>query len=167
MITNNTVFNISDIFEAPRDVIWKAWTDNEQLKQWFGPKGCPIFHSKLELKKGGTYHYGMNTPDGGKMWGKWVFQEITPPERLIFTVSFSDESGKNITHPPMEPNWPLEILSTITFEEKGNHTEVVVQWIAQNATDKERETFEKGQESMKQGWTGTFEQLSKFLAEKK
>lgn len=89
-------------------------------------------------------HYGMQTPDGGVMWGKWVYREIAPPERLVFIVSFSDEAGGIIRH-PFSVGWPLEMLSTVTCEEDGGGTDLTVSWAAHNATELERKTFDAAQ----------------------
>ena len=61
--------------------------------------------SKMDLRPGGTYHYGMRTPDGKEMWGRFVYREIIPPERIVFVNSFSDPEG-GITRHPMAPTWP-------------------------------------------------------------
>src|SRR5438128_629430 len=116
-------FVISRTFDASRDLMWKVWTQPERMAQWFGPKGVKIFHSKNDLRPGGVYHYGMRTPDGKEMWGKWVYREVAKPERMVFVNSFSDKEG-GITRHPMAQNWPLEMLTTITFAEqqKGKTT---------------------------------------------
>jgi uncharacterized protein YndB with AHSA1/START domain len=69
-------------------------------------------------------------------------------------------------HPGME-SWPLQMLSTVTFEEQGKKTKVTVQWSPHEATDLERKTFEEGRDSMKQGWTGTFDQFADYLRKNK
>ena len=76
-------FVISREFDAPRERVWKAWTDVEQLKQWFSPKGFTVIAAKMDLRPGGSYHYGMRAPNGQEMWGKWVFREVKAPERLV------------------------------------------------------------------------------------
>ena len=63
-------FVISRVLDAPRDLVWKCFTDPEHMKQWWGPKGVKIVKSEMDLRVGGTYHYGMQTPDGSVMWGK-------------------------------------------------------------------------------------------------
>src|SRR5438132_1220647 len=60
-------FVITRVFDAPRELMWKAWTESDRLALWFGPKGVTIFHSRNDLRPGGTYHYGMRTPDGKEM----------------------------------------------------------------------------------------------------
>ncbi len=156
-------FTISRVFDAPRLMVWKAWTQQKQLDQWFGPKGCPIIKSTLDLREGGSFLYGMKTP-GGDMWGKWTFLTVDEPEKLIFITSFCESTGKTVTRHPFSPSWPLETLSTVTFTEKNKQTEVIIRWTAHNATEIELKTFEEGKQGMMQGWDGTFEQLGEFLA---
>jgi uncharacterized protein YndB with AHSA1/START domain len=155
-------FEITRVFDAPRDRVWKAWTEAERLKHWFGPKGFKTHTCKVDLRPGGVFHYGMKAPDGADVWGKFVYREIQAPKRLVFIVSFSDPKG-GVTRHPGSPGWPLEMLSTVTFEEQGGKTKVTVQWLPHNATEAERKTFEEGRDGMKQGWTGTFEQFTDYL----
>jgi uncharacterized protein YndB with AHSA1/START domain len=157
-------FVISRVFDAPRDLMWKAFTEPERMRHWWGPKGFKVIASKMDLRVGGTYHYGLESPDGKPMWGKFVYREITPPERLVFISSFSDEAG-GVTRHPMAPNWPLEMLSTFTFEEQpGGKTKFTVRWAPFNPTEEETKVFEAGRDSMTQGWSGTMGQLAAYLA---
>jgi uncharacterized protein YndB with AHSA1/START domain len=157
-------FVISRVLDAPRDLVWKVFTDPERMRQWWGPKGFKVIASKMDLRPGGTYHYGLEAPDGKPMWGKFVYREITPPERMVFISSFSDEAG-GVTRHPMAPNWPLEMLSTFTFEElEGGKTKFTVRWTAHNASEDERKVFDSSFDSMNQGWGGTMEQLAAYLA---
>jgi uncharacterized protein YndB with AHSA1/START domain len=156
---------ISRAFDAPRDKVWKAWTDREQLMQWFGPKGFTMITAKLDFRPGGTFHYCLRSSDGREMWGKFVYREIVAPERIVLVNSFSDEKG-NLTRHPSSPTWPMEMLTTTTFTEEKGKTTVTVRWIPLNPTDDERKTFEGARDGMRQGWTGTFDQLSDYLAKK-
>jgi uncharacterized protein YndB with AHSA1/START domain len=155
-------FVISRLFNAPRDLVWKAWTEREHM-HWLGPKGVTIHHAKLELRPGGTFHYCMKTPEGREMWGKWVIREIVKPERLVFVNSFSDADG-GLTRHPMSSHWPLETLSAVTFAAQGDKTLLTIQWLPLNATEIERKTFDEGHESMKNGWTGTLDRLAEHLS---
>jgi uncharacterized protein YndB with AHSA1/START domain len=159
-------FVITRDFDVARDRMWKLWTDSEHLARWFGPKGVTIISAKNDLRVGGTFHYGMKTPDGTVMWGKWIYREIVPPERLVFIVSFSDETG-GVTRHPFSAEWPLEMLSTVTFAEQEGKTAITVRWAPHNATESERKAFKDGRDGMKQGWTGTFDQLAEYLAQSK
>jgi uncharacterized protein YndB with AHSA1/START domain len=117
---------------------------------------------RLDLRPGGFFHYGMKGPDGSDMWGRFTFREIVAPQRLVFINSFSDPKG-GVARAPFEEPWPLEMLSTVTFDDQGGKTKVTVHWIPQEATEAERKTFEDWKQSMQQGWTGTFEQLTDYL----
>lgn len=158
-------FVISRLLDAPRERVWQAWTDSAHM-QWWGPKGVTIHHAKIDLRPGGLFHYCMHTPDGHKMWGKWVIREIQKPERLVFINSFSDEAG-GFTRHPMNANWPLEVLSTITFEALNEKTLLTIQWEPFKSSDIERKTFDESHDSMRNGWTGTLDSLTAYLAENK
>jgi uncharacterized protein YndB with AHSA1/START domain len=158
-------FEITRVFDAPRDKVWKAWTEPERLKQWWGPSGFKVHTCKVDLRPGGTFLYGMKGPDGNDVWGKFVYREIKAPERLVFIVSFSDPQG-GVTRHPMSPGWPAYILSTVAFSEKGGKTTVTVSWIPHEATEAERKTFDEGRASMNQGWGGTMDQLTAYLKKK-
>ena len=164
-VTAGPDFVISRVFDAPRDLVWKAFTEPERMKQWWGPKGFTVIASKMDLRPGGTYHYGMKAPNGSAMWGKFIFREIVAPERMVFINSFSDEAG-GITRHPMSPTWPLEMLSTFTFEDVGGKTKVTIRWAPHNATEDERKTFDSGHDSMRQGWGGTLDKLAGYLPKK-
>lgn len=156
-------FVISRVFDAPRELVWKAFTEPQRMKEWWGPKGVTITRSEMDLRPGGSYHYAMRTPDGNTMWGKFVYREITPPSRMVFVSSFSDEAG-GVTRHPMAPTWPLEMLSIFSFEEEGGKTRFTVRWSPLNASEEERAAFAAGHASMQQGWGGTLDKLAAFLA---
>ncbi|MGB8354063.1 MAG: SRPBCC domain-containing protein [Chthoniobacteraceae bacterium] len=157
-------FLISRTFNAPREQVWRAWTDCERMKEWFGPKGFTITVARMDFRPGGTYLYCMRSADGPEMWGKFVYREIVAPELIVLVNSFSDAAG-NFTRHPMVSTWPLEMLSKFTLaEDDANRTTVTVEWIPANATEEERKTFDTMHEGMKMGWTGTFDQLEEYLA---
>jgi uncharacterized protein YndB with AHSA1/START domain len=160
-------FVLSRVLDAPRELVWKCFTDPEHMKHWWGPKGVKVVVSDMDLRPGGTYHYGMQVPDGSVMWGRFVYREVAPPSKLVLIDSFSDEK-RGLTRHPMSPNWPLEMLSTFTFEEvAGGKTKFTLRWSPYNATEEERKTFDAGHASMTQGWGGTLEQLEAHLAKAK
>ena len=156
-------FTISRTFNAPREVVFAAFTDPNRMKQWWGPKGITIGSSKMDLRPGGTYHYSMRGADGKEMWGKMAYREIVRPERIVFVNSLSDAKGGTTRH-PMAPSWPIEMLSTFLFTEQGGRTTFTVKWSPLNPSAEERATFEGGHDSMTQGWTGTLDKLEAYLA---
>ncbi len=157
-------FVTSRVFDAPRSVVWTAFTDSERMKQWWGPKGFTVIAATMDLRPGGRYHYGLRSPDGAEMWGKFVFRQIVPLERIEFINSFSDKSGGTTRH-PMHMTWPLEMLSVFTFEEvPRDKTRFTLNWSPWNATAEEQKTFNEGHQSMLTGWGGTLDQLAAYLA---
>jgi uncharacterized protein YndB with AHSA1/START domain len=156
------VFEISREFDTPRDLLWKAHTEPARLEKWFGPKGFTMRVHRLELRTGGIFHYGMRTPDGKEMWGRWIFQELAAPERMTVIVSFSDENGGIARH-PFAAAWPLETISTMTLTERAGRTTLTIRWRPHNATAEESDAFAKGRDGMKQGWTGTLDQLADYI----
>ncbi|HVU38780.1 MAG TPA: SRPBCC domain-containing protein [Opitutales bacterium] len=165
---NSSPFVLSRTFKAPRELVWKAWTERERLMQWFGPKGSSMPTAKMDFRPGGVFHYSMRNcaPGHGEtlMWGKWIFREIKAPERIVLVHHFSDENG-GVTRHPFHPSWPLKMLSTTTFLENHGETTVTVQWAPLDATAEERQTFDRGRDGMRIGWSGTFEQLEAYLSQ--
>jgi uncharacterized protein YndB with AHSA1/START domain len=164
--TNNTTESelvITRTFDAPRDFVFKMWTEPEHLKHWWGPKGFTFGVSKFDLRPDGVFHYSMTSPDGHEMWGKFVYREFVAPERIVFIHSFSDEEG-NTVRAPFGPTWPLEVLNTLTLSENEGKTTLTLRGGPVNATEEERKTYEARFESMKQGFAGTFDQLAEYLA---
>ena len=154
---------ISRLFDAPRELVWQAWTQTEHLNRWFGPKGCTIPACSMDLRPGGIFHYGMRTPDGREMWGKWTFLEIASPGRLVLISSFSDAKG-GVTRHPLSATWPLQTMSTMSLIEENGQTRMTLCWSPHQPTEVERRTFDSAHEGMKQGWSGTLDQLDSYLA---
>jgi uncharacterized protein YndB with AHSA1/START domain len=162
--TQSKDFVITRMFNAPRELVWKCFTEPERMKEWWGPKGSTIVASTMDLRIGGTYHGAMRDLQGNVMWAKFVYREITPPERLVWEHSFSDEAG-GLTRHPFSPTWPLKLLTRVTLEEAaGGKTKLTLRWSPLDASEEERKTFAAAHDSMRGGWTGTFEQLDAFLA---
>lgn len=156
-------FSITRTFDAARDLVFKAFTESEHLAQWWGPRGFSWVSAKLDLRPGGMFHYCMRAPDGQAMWGKFVYREIVPPERIVFVSSFSDEQGNTI-RAPFHADWPLEVLNTVTFVEREGKTNLTLRAGPSNATEAERSTYDASHKMMEQGFTGTLDQLADYLA---
>lgn len=112
---------ITRMFDAPRELVWRAWTECQLLKRWWGPKNFAGAHCKIDLRVGGKYLFCMRSPEGQDYWSTGVYREIVPVERLVCTDSFADEEGNVVpaSHYGMTGEWPLELQVTITFEEAG------------------------------------------------
>jgi uncharacterized protein YndB with AHSA1/START domain len=152
-------------FAFPRQRVFEAWTRVEHLEHWWGPSGFAVQSAQLDLRPGGTFHYGLRAPSGETMWGKFVFREVTPPERLVWVNSFSDPSGGTARH-QAHAEWPLEMLIDVTFLENAGGTTVTLRTRPVNAKESERRVFQDGHDSMRGGFGGTFEQLEGYLSGK-
>jgi uncharacterized protein YndB with AHSA1/START domain len=162
-------FSISHVFKASREKVWQAWTEQEHLLRWFGPKGSTMLQANLDLRVGGMFHYCMSHPNGMEMWGRWVFQTINHPDKLEFISSFSNAAG-DITPAPFQglDDFPLEVLTTVTFVDHagiGKGTLVTVQARPLNGTQAQNDFFAAFHGSMRQGWTGTMQQLEEYLGD--
>jgi uncharacterized protein YndB with AHSA1/START domain len=156
-------FVVTRTFDAPRDLVFKAWTEPERLAHWWGPKGFTMRISTLDFRPGGLFHYCMRSPDGQDMWGKFVYREIVAPERIVFINSFADAEGNTVRN-PFSPTWPLEILNTLTLSEREGKTTLILRGGPYNATEAERKTFDDAHGSLRQGFAGTLDQLAEYLA---
>jgi uncharacterized protein YndB with AHSA1/START domain len=148
---------------APQNMVYKAWTEAQHMAKWWGPVGMPLEVIKFDFQPGGLFHYSMTMPNGNKMYGRFKFEEMQAPEKLIFISSFADAEG-NIVRTEMLPNWPLEILNTLTLSETHGKTFMVLRGKPINATAEELQAFENNKASMVQGFGGTFAQLVEYLS---
>lgn len=105
-------------FNAPRQLVWDAWTKPEHMMKWWGPKNFTAPVAKIDLRVGGKYHNCMRGPDGKDYWGTGTYKEITPIERLVYTDSFADAEGNVVPsdHYGM-PGMPLEMVVTVELFE--------------------------------------------------
>ena len=156
-------FIISRTYNVPVDVVYKAWTQADRLKHWFGPRGFSMTRGDMDFRPGGTFLYCLQAADGTKLWGKFVYRDIHPMEQLEFVTCFSDEAG-GITRHPMSSTWPLQMLAKVSFSSLGNQTTVTLRWQPIDPTEAEEQTFRGNYEGMRQGWTGTLDQLDDYLA---
>lgn len=114
---------ITRIFDAPREQVWKAWTETEQIKKWWGPKDFTAPHINSDLRTGGTYLYAMHGPAGSEfdkdMWSGGTYNEVVPMEKIVATDHFADADGNAVSPKEygMPGEWPEEMLITVTFED--------------------------------------------------
>jgi uncharacterized protein YndB with AHSA1/START domain len=149
---------IGRIFDAPPELVWKVWTDPEYVKRWWGPKNFTAPACKIELRVGGTYLYCMRSPEGQEMWSTGVYREIVKPERIVCTVSFADAQGHVVpaSHYGMSPDFPLELLDTVTFEEYGKgKTKLTLRFTGIPAGQMK--------EMIGAGWNQSFDKLAESL----
>ncbi|KAA3438853.1 SRPBCC domain-containing protein [Rufibacter hautae] len=161
--TAKSTLVITKTLEAPKELVYQVWTQQEHLTQWWGPKGMNLEVAELSLEPGGMFLYSMQAGDGPKMWGKFVYEELSAPERMVYVNSFSDEEGNTI-RAPFSQTWPLELRNILTFSEENGQTILTLQAKPQNATPEEVQTFEASLEAIKQGFGGTMDNLALYLA---
>ncbi|MFD4817834.1 SRPBCC family protein [Peribacillus butanolivorans] len=158
-----TKTEITRSFNAPRELVFKAFTESEHLQNWWAPKGWAFDISKFELRQDGVFHYSQTSPDGNVMWVKFDYHEVNAPEKLVYTSFFSDEKG-NIVRAPFNDNWPLETLNTFTFTEYEGKTILTMIGTPVSPTEEEMKTYEEAQEMVQEGFSGTFVQLADYLS---
>jgi uncharacterized protein YndB with AHSA1/START domain len=158
-------FVFSRRFDAPRALVWKAWSEPERFVRWWGPKGCTIKLGTMEFRPGGVFHYAMQWQGVPDMWGKFVYERIVPEHSIEFISSFSDADG-HLTRAPFPglDHWPLEVFNTVSFTEHEGRTTVDLRAGAVKATAAEHAQFVGLFDSMQQGYGGTFDQLAEYLA---
>jgi uncharacterized protein YndB with AHSA1/START domain len=125
------VLVIERVFDAPRELVWKAWTDPELAMRWWGPKGFTAPAAEIDFRVGGRMLLAMQSPDfneGRPIWSTGIYREIVPLERIVVTDSFADGNGNVVpaTHYGMAEDFPLEMLVTVTFEDLGGKTKMTL-----------------------------------------
>ena len=157
-------FVIARRIAAPRERVFRAWTEADHLQRWFGPKGSSMHIAALEFHPGGRFHYALDMPGGMRIWGLLRFREIVAPERLVQIQSFSDAQG-GITRNPWSAEWPLEVLATTVFAEKDGGTLITQTARPHEAGEAERRIYQAAFASMTGGWNGSFDKLAAYLAQ--
>ena len=152
------VLVITRIFDAPRELVWKAWTEPERFMLWWGPKGFTAPLCKIDLRVGGLYHNCMRSSDGKDYWSTGVYREIVPLERIVCTDSFADEKGNVVpaTNYGMSADFPLEMLVTVTFEEDNGKTKLTLTHVGL--------PFGEDLDNCRTGWNESFDKLVAVLA---
>jgi uncharacterized protein YndB with AHSA1/START domain len=141
---------ITRVFDAPRAVVFKAWTDARQVAQWWGPKGFTNPVCEIDARIGGAIRIDMRSPDGRTFPMKGEFREVVAPERLVFTNIAVDEAGNHI----------IEGLTTVTFATEGGKTRMTLHTRGKAIADYAAAYLQ----GMEMGWTGSIDKLQALLA---
>ena len=159
MVTKNNSeeeLEITRVFEAPRPLVWRAWTEAELFKQWFGPKGFTVPYCTIDLQVGGKFLLCMRSPEGREMWNTGTYRDIDPVERLVNTDSLADDKGNVVEMEGM----PLETLVTLNLEEEGeSRTRMTMTHAGLPEGD--------GRNGAGEGWRQAFEKLATVLGQEK
>jgi uncharacterized protein YndB with AHSA1/START domain len=140
---------ITRVFDSPRELVWKAWTDPMHLAQWWGPKMFSNSVCEADARVGGAWHIVMRAPDGREYPCGGVYREVVEPERLVFTNIATDSDGKSV----------LDGLTTVIFDDLGGKTRLTLRTRATAVVDYAAE-YLKGMET---GWTQSLERLAEHL----
>jgi uncharacterized protein YndB with AHSA1/START domain len=136
---------ITRLIDAPRALVFKAWTQPEHVARWWGPKDFSIFHCEMDVRVGGAYRCAMRSPQGTEYWKRGVYREIVEPERVAFTFAWERPDG-SLEH---------ELLTTVTFEEHGGKTRLTLRQGVFATTERRDEHMA--------GWSSTLERLAEYL----
>jgi len=147
---------IRRVFQLPVSKVWKALTEAEEFKKWWGPTGFTCPSSKMEARVGGKYLNCMKGPDGKEYWSTGTVKELIPEKKLVITDSFSDEKGniKSASEYGMPGDWPRELLITFELEDADDATKMVLHH--EGLPD---EMYEE----CKHGWNESFDKLEKNI----
>jgi uncharacterized protein YndB with AHSA1/START domain len=137
---------LTRIFDAPRRLVFTAWTEPGRAALWWGPQGFTTISCEMDVRPGGAWRRCMRAPDGTEHRKRGVYREIVEPERLVFTYSTEDPEGRS----------GHETLVTVTFADLGAKTRVTLHQVA----------FESvaARDSHRDGWTSCLERFAQHLA---
>jgi uncharacterized protein YndB with AHSA1/START domain len=141
---------LTRVFDAPRALVFRAWTEPEHLARWFGPHGFTIPECEVELRAGGRLRLVMRGPDGADYPMTGEFREVVPPERLVYVSAALNAQGRP----------ELEVLTTVTFSERGGKTALTLRAQVLSMTERGAQ-YAAGMEA---GWTQSLERLVNTLA---
>ena len=138
---------LTRIFDAPRGLVFDAWTEPQHLIRWWGPRGFTTPTCEMDVQAGGKYRLRMRPPEGPEIWWHGGCGEFVRPERIVWTCSIDDADGHSISG---------ETLLTVTLEEQAGKTKLTLR----------QESFasEALQQSHNDGWNSALERLAKYLA---
>lgn len=156
------VYVLERTFNAPRDLVWKAWTDPELLPRWYGPRVETVIH-QLDVRPGGLWLLEMKW-GGNSNFQRVEYTEVSPPERLVWLHSTADAEW-NIADNPMMADWPRVLLTTVTFEDSGGKTDLRLVWEPHEASEAELACFAAAIDGLDKGWGSGMDLLEEILAE--
>jgi uncharacterized protein YndB with AHSA1/START domain len=137
---------ITRIFDAPRHLVFQAWTEPDRAARWWGPQGFVTTYCDMDVRRVGPLRVCMRSPEGAEHWAQGVCREIVEPERLVFSFAWENAEGK--------PGH--QTLVTVTFAKRGEKTELTLR----------QAVFEtiSARDEHQHGWTSTLERFAEYLA---
>ena len=112
---------VTRVFDAPRELLWKAWTDPQYVMQWWGPKGFTAPFCKMDFRVGGKFLCCMRGPDGQEFWNGGEYHEIIPHEKIVYSMYFADAQGNKVeaAHYGIEHEAIDAAYDVVVFEDLG------------------------------------------------
>ncbi len=141
---------LTRVFDAPRELVWRAWTDPKHLGQWFGPRGFSSSLPELDVRVGGALRIVMHGPDGNDYPMKGVFREVKPLERLVFSNIAINNDGNHL----------LEGETTVTLEVQGSKTKLTVRSYAKGLVPLAPQMLA----GMEAGWSQSLDKMAELVA---
>jgi uncharacterized protein YndB with AHSA1/START domain len=141
------VLTLTRIFDAPRSLVFDAWTEPQHLIRWWGPRGFTTPTCEMDVRAGGKYRFRMRSPEGREVWWHGICREIVKPERIVWTCSIDEADGNSISG---------ETVLTVTLEDQAGKTKLTLH----------QATFESDalREGHNNGWNDAMERLDQYLA---
>ena len=154
-------------FAAPRELVWRGWTEPDLISRWYGP-GAETMTHRLDLEPGGLWLVEMRWGDNAS-YQRVQYREVIAPERLVWLHSVCDADW-NVIANPMMADWPRVLLTTVTFEDEGEDagpgTRMRFTWVPEEAaSEAEVACFTAAMGSMDKGWNTGMDALAEILAE--
>ena len=146
--TSDREIVIDRIVDAPRELVWKAWTELEHLERWWGPNGFTTTTHEIDVRPGGVWRFIMHGPDGTDYKNRIVFREVTTPAQLVYS---HDDDGEGASG---------EFLTTVTFVDVGGKTEVTMRSLFASKAERDRVVEEFG---AIEGGKQTLARLAEYL----
>jgi len=162
--SESEVFAVARRFSVPRERLWQVWTEGTHLAKWWTPGGMTLGIKSIDFRPGGSMLYGMHSPFGHVHWGKFTYRLVEPERRLAYVATFTDAEGAPVRN-PMNPLWPLEMLTDQRFEEVEGGSELRSRSYPINATPAERHMFLLGHAGLQMTFAGTIGNLETYLAQ--
>jgi uncharacterized protein YndB with AHSA1/START domain len=136
---------ITRIFDAPRPLVFQAWTEPDRVARWWGPQGFTTLYCDMDVRPGGAFRVCMRSPEGAEHWKQGVYREVVEPERLVFTFAWEDAEGR--------PGH--ETVVTVTFAELAGKTKLTLH----------QGVFETvaASDEHQRGWTSTLQRFAEYL----
>lgn len=153
---------VSHEFNAPRTLVFRAFSDATMLARWWGPAGFTMTVQYLDFKPGGHCLFKMENAET-TMWARFVYGQIREPELIELTLSFSDENG-GVCKAPFFDAWPLEMMNVFTFTEEEGKTKVTNHCYPVHANAAERAAFNGHKLSVRDGLAAAMRVLEGLLA---